>query len=183
MTNTLRDYTDNIKAVERPTWSKYCSRKCYNDFRLRTKICKDCGKDRCPLHAKMKSARWRQLASKQDLKAKSMQVPYRTAADRSASLSLDEARKLILNPPNCPYCNKPIPWQDLSIDHRIPRSRGGSSSPENLVWVDITFNLIKGDLLDSEYLTLCGFMEMHPELKEHLTTRLRAGGGAIFSRK
>ena len=152
------------------------SRQCYADWCKEQRKCPDCGKERCPRHAREKTARWRKSASKGELKARSMQIAYRQNSGKQHSLSLDEARQLITNPPNCPYCELQIPWMDLSIDHKIPRSRGGSDDPDNLVWVDIDCNMVKGNLTDTEFIELCQLLRPHLRIKELLWSRLKASG-------
>lgn len=134
-------------------------------------------------HSVLRRARKRGRASRQELKARSMQVAYRTASNRTASLSLDEARDLIAHPLICLYCWEPIYWKQLSIDHRIPRSRGGTSKEENLVWVHLDCNLIKGSLRPEEFKRLWDFLSDNPELKKDLLTRLKAGGGFMYRRR
>ena len=40
---------------------------------------------------------------------------------------------------------------NASVDHIIPRNRGGNHSVENLRWVHVVFNRMKSDFLDSEF--------------------------------
>lgn len=162
---------------------KFCSRECYSEDTKLHKKCKDCGHERCKEHSRQKTARWRKNASKKELKARSMQTAFRHASGKRASLSLPKARSIINNPPDCPYCHITIPFTELSIDHIVPISRGGSNDLDNLIWVDLSCNLIKGNLTKEEFMILLGFMDEHPELKKHLTTRLKAGSGFIFRRK
>jgi 5-methylcytosine-specific restriction endonuclease McrA len=58
-------------------------------------------------------------------------LEYRRIPHQPRSLS----RKNILmrDRYTCQYCHKSIPASDLTLDHVIPRSRGGDSSWENLV--------------------------------------------------
>ena len=154
--------------------SKFCSRSCYEAYRQSLKFCGDCGKKRCKEHARLKTAKWREVASRQELKAKSMQVSHRQGTGRT--LTLEDARLLIVRPPQCPYCHKAIPWEQLSIDHRVPKSRGGDNEPSNIVWVDLPCNQIKGNLLDTEFQELLRFLNDHPTIKPILLMRLKAAG-------
>lgn len=53
----------------------------------------------------------------------------------------------------CPYTGKElVPGKNASIDHRIPRSRGGSNDVTNLQWVNYTINVMKQDLLHDEFI-------------------------------
>ncbi len=45
----------------------------------------------------------------------------------------------------CQYCQTKLPAQHLTLDHVIPRSRGGGSTWENLVAACFTCNNIKSD--------------------------------------
>lgn len=115
-------------------------------------------------------------------KAKSLQTSFRQATDRTDSLSIDAARALVANPPSCPYCEQPIPYREVSIDHMQPRSRGGPDVKENLVWCCRTCNLTKGALTVQEFKALLAFLNEWPEMKDNVLTRLRAGG-ARFGRR
>lgn len=50
----------------------------------------------------------------------------------------------------CQYCGKRFPRQDLNLDHVIPRSRGGTSTWENVVCSCQTCNRKKGGLTPQE---------------------------------
>jgi len=50
----------------------------------------------------------------------------------------------------CQYCGKRFSTSELSLDHVIPRSRGGNSSWENLVCACIKCNVRKGGRTPSE---------------------------------
>lgn len=53
----------------------------------------------------------------------------------------------------CPYCQKEFSLSKATIDHLIPRSRGGVSEPYNLVWTCKRCNNEKGALTPEEYAT------------------------------
>lgn len=53
----------------------------------------------------------------------------------------------------CPYCLKEFPLSKATADHCVPRSRGGSSEPYNLVWACKRCNNEKGSLTPEEYAT------------------------------
>jgi 5-methylcytosine-specific restriction endonuclease McrA len=44
----------------------------------------------------------------------------------------------------CMYCNRRLPPSQLSLDHVMPRSRGGNTSWENVVSCCVTCNIKKG---------------------------------------
>jgi hypothetical protein len=55
----------------------------------------------------------------------------------------------------CPYSGRKLTLGvDASIDHAIPKSRGGSMDIENLQWVQYQVNFMKGDMLDEELFDL-----------------------------
>ena len=56
----------------------------------------------------------------------------------------------------CAYTGeKLIPGVNASIDHIIPRSRGGSDELSNLQWVTLQINKIKRDLTHDEFIAMC----------------------------
>ncbi len=50
----------------------------------------------------------------------------------------------------CQYCGKRLPQSDLTIDHVVPRSRGGTESWKNLVVACVDCNVEKGQRLPHE---------------------------------
>jgi 5-methylcytosine-specific restriction endonuclease McrA len=50
----------------------------------------------------------------------------------------------------CQYCGKKFSRADLTIDHVVPRSRGGKDSWENVVLACVKCNVQKGDRLPQE---------------------------------
>jgi len=50
----------------------------------------------------------------------------------------------------CQYCGRRFPKQDLTIDHVLPRSRGGKDTWDNLVLACMKCNLKKGSRLPEE---------------------------------
>lgn len=120
----------------------------------------------------------RRSASTQAKKAKSMQSCWRTATDRQGTLTIDQAKAIIAAPPDCPYCKLPINWRELSIDHIQPRSREGTSTPDNLTWSHRSCNLIKGDLNGTEFRLLLEFLDAHPAMKESIIQRMRMAGAS-----
>lgn len=55
----------------------------------------------------------------------------------------------------CPLTGRKITKENISLDHIIPRSRGGSNNLSNLRFVDYDANIAKSTLLDEEFLKLC----------------------------
>src|SRR5262245_49859363 len=55
----------------------------------------------------------------------------------------------------CQYCGKKFPTTELSLDHIIPRSKGGTSTWENIVCACVSCNVKKGGRTPKEaHLTL-----------------------------
>lgn len=124
----------------------------------------------------------RRAAKNEASKARSLQSSYRKATDRTKTLPIKEAREIVADPPVCPYCDKKIPYREISIDHVEPRSKGGSSEPENLVYCDRRCNMAKGNLNGTDFKLLMAFLDEHPSIKESVLPRLIAGGAAFRRR-
>lgn len=55
----------------------------------------------------------------------------------------------------CKFCLSPLKrWEDVSLDHYIPLSRGGATAPENLVVCCKHCNRRKGEMTGDRYLDL-----------------------------
>jgi 5-methylcytosine-specific restriction endonuclease McrA len=54
----------------------------------------------------------------------------------------------------CRYCRLKTPWEAGTVDHRIPRARGGSDEMENLVFSCEPCNTEKGTMSEDEYVAL-----------------------------
>jgi 5-methylcytosine-specific restriction endonuclease McrA len=75
-------------------------------------------------------------------------LEYRRIPHQTRALS---RKNILLRDRNtCQYCAKVISSSDLTLDHVIPRSRGGSSTWENLVACCHTCNRRKGNHLLTE---------------------------------
>jgi 5-methylcytosine-specific restriction endonuclease McrA len=68
------------------------------------------------------------------------------AFDRIPKQKLHLSRRNILarDSHTCQYCGRHFPTQQLSLDHVIPKSRGGMTSWENVVCACLTCNVRKG---------------------------------------
>lgn len=87
--------------------------------------------------------------------SKALRVPsvirllsYRHIPQQSRALS---RKNILLRDRNtCQFCGKPLPASELTLDHVMPRSRGGSSTWENLVACCYRCNNRKGDRTPEE---------------------------------
>lgn len=75
---------------------------------------------------------------------------------------------------SCQYCSEPLPANELTFDHVIPRSRGGRTTWENVIAACTDCNLRKGNRLPQE-------AHMFPRLKPHQpsTYELQENGRAF----
>ena len=113
-------------------------------------------------------------------RAKALRLAYRRLGH---NLSV-EVILVLMSDNICSYCNKQISPLDFSIDHKLPKNRGGSNELINLHLVCIKCNKVKGDLTDEEFKQLMAFLKDKPIIYENLYKRLRMAGMVfMFSRK
>ena len=55
----------------------------------------------------------------------------------------------------CPLSGRKLTLDNISLDHVIPLSKGGSNAVENIRLVDRAANLAKHNLMDSDFVRLC----------------------------
>ena len=153
--------------------TRFCSRDCYELFRTREKPCKECGHKRCRYHNALKDNRQRRNRTAAERKSHSMaKMFYRVGR----KLPLKDAREIIGRGIFCPYCNSAVPVNEISLDHIVPLSRGGTNAPGNLQWIDLRCNLMKGALSHDEFLSLMEFLKLNPTMLKIVQSRLIAGG-------
>ncbi|MEO1008856.1 MAG: HNH endonuclease [Planctomycetota bacterium] len=72
--------------------------------------------------------------------------------DRLPRMEVRLSRRTVFERDNhqCQYCSRYFRTSDLSVDHVLPRARGGGDSWENLVTACIRCNAAKGDRTPSE---------------------------------
>lgn len=73
----------------------------------------------------------------------------------------------------CQYCGKILPKHELTIDHVIPRSRGGEDTWENLVLACLPCNLKKGNRTPEEAQMSLLRKPVAPRWLPRLGTRLK----------
>ena len=136
--------------LKRP-WQKACSYKCGYTHRNSKKVakvnhglCVRCGKS---LSNKRSNAIYCSTT------CKSMDHNFKQL--KSAGKRVTTARRrLIVERDNfaCYMCNSVVTLKSAEIDHLIPRSRGGSSSPNNLSTACLPCNRSRGNRIDVEQL-------------------------------
>ncbi len=62
----------------------------------------------------------------------------------SANVKLNRRNLFARDQNRCQYCGKRFPTSELSLDHVLPRSQGGSNSWENIVCACVCCNVKKG---------------------------------------
>lgn len=82
----------------------------------------------------------------------------------------------------CHYSGKPLPEDDLSVDHKIPLERGGDNSLTNLCVCTKQMNTTKGTMTDLEFASLLEFLVEWEDGGTKVLSRLRMAGHA-FSNK
>jgi len=103
---------------------------------------------------------------------------YRRVPRRNHSVS----RKGIIfrDGSTCQYCLKKLPAKELTLDHVVPRSRGGGSSWENLVASCCPCNNRKGDRTPQE--ARMPLMKQPRQIGIHAKHRLLAGDEKSWER-
>ncbi|MBN1553635.1 MAG: HNH endonuclease [Phycisphaerae bacterium] len=72
----------------------------------------------------------------------------------------------------CQYCGKKYPVSELSLDHIIPRSRGGHADWDNIVCCCVTCNVKKGGRTPSEAHMKLITPPLRPKRSPQITLRL-----------
>lgn len=79
----------------------------------------------------------------------------------------------------CTYCLVNVPFIQMSIDHSMPLSRGGTHDVSNLVACCLPCNSAKGDLDATEFRGLISYLATtSAEATRSVLRRLRAAGWA-----
>ena len=90
--------------------------------------------------------------------------------------SVPQIIKWMKRTPRCIYCRLAIATNDYSVDHILPRSRGGADKLENIQLVDNRCNRLKGDLTDEEFKRLIAVLAPYPEIFARVSKRLLMAG-------
>ena len=82
----------------------------------------------------------------------------------------------------CLYCSEKIQIDDYSPDHILPLDRGGSNTIDNIQFICIGCNRMKGNLTDEEFKWFLSFLKQNNEVYTRIRKRLRASGFMYFSK-
>jgi 5-methylcytosine-specific restriction endonuclease McrA len=83
----------------------------------------------------------------------------------------------------CHYCGETTTVKNLSCDHIVPISRGGTNEQTNLQFICLGCNFEKGNLTGDEYQTLVAFLNKYGEMRKIIRTRLKMSGIVFAHRK
>ena len=130
-------------------WQKMCCHKCGYSYQnskkvilKNSKLCARCGKSL--LHKNNKAIYCTRTCKSMD----------RTLKHRGGSRIGTARRMQIIQRDNatCYLCNQVIPFAEIELDHLIPYSRGGDSSPQNLSVSCLSCNRSRGNRIGIEQL-------------------------------
>lgn len=87
----------------------------------------------------------------------------------------------------CPYCSLNVDLWQISVDHILPKSRGGSDDRSNIHFTCATCNALKGSWTEEEFITALNIRKQLPEMWELFAKRmnlkrLRMGSAVIESK-
>ena len=81
----------------------------------------------------------------------------------------------------CLYCDEMLNMKNMSLDHRVPISRGGMKEKWNLWPITMQCNDRKGNFTEKEYKALLNFLDREmPHMKKNVLARLKQGWRASF---
>ena len=61
----------------------------------------------------------------------------------------------------CAICGKPVRFKKMTVDHKIPVSKGGTNELSNLQLSHLSCNRAKADMLEDEFLELAQRIVIH----------------------
>lgn len=76
---------------------------------------------------------------------------------------------------HCQYCNRRFPTSELSLDHVVPRSHGGTATWENIVCACVSCNIRKGGRTPSQASMRLITKPVRPRRNPVLTIKLNDG--------
>jgi len=84
---------------------------------------------------------------------------------------------------SCKYCNEILVLDNMSLDHKIPKSRGGSCEMENLEIICKKCNTRKASLTHVEFKSLMGFLNKQNKDFKNIVLARMAMGGMLYNRR
>lgn len=150
-----KDITEYVKDKSRKNGiSSYC-KLCFNKYQSTKRrnqrfngCCRNCNKPKL-LVSKYCLNHW----------VKTLIKSYGLTAKQQTLLAKDLIAKLEFNEYSCFYTGlKLIPGFNASLDHRIPRTKGGGNTIDNLEWVHVSVNKIKFNQTEKEFLNKSAFV-------------------------
>jgi len=174
-----------VKCSEpaKPGYTK-CQR--HLDARKRDGACRECGKEcpglkTCPACSERSRLRKKELRRERREKGLCFRcgmpaIPnncqcetcwYKHTAQRhlgQRSLWVDLKQKMLDQGHRCVYSGLPIrEGVDAALDHRVPRSRGGPNTIDNLQWVHYSVNTLKARFSEQRFLELVCTIARHQQ--------------------
>jgi 5-methylcytosine-specific restriction endonuclease McrA len=196
-TNRLCEYCN--KGFYRPPSIKgrFCSRECQSNS-MKSSLCSSC-KDREKYQYKRKDGRiihhtlcnecknkYQKSVTlrikkidKLSWKARILSTSFR---QHNQKIPIEEIKEKIKNFKICPYCQKEVKIEYISLDRIIPAFRGGSNFMDNLQFTCKDCNMMKGSLTDSEFKSLLNLTGIDTDFFKIMKSRLKASGGFIYRR-
>jgi len=155
----------NVKLTEKNTYKsvkRYCI-KCQSNF---TRI------------ARLKWEKTHPIK----YKAQRLMSSIRDCPTFKHDIKRDDVAKIIENKLNteCKYCGTILTLKNMSIDHRIPKSRNGSCDVDNLEVICAGCNRKKASLTDCEFKTLLKFLNKQNEDFKNIILARMAMAGAVY---
>lgn len=91
-------------------------------------------------------------------------------------ISKEEIKQRLIIYDLCKYCGDSDKL-DISIDHDIPLARGGQNVRENLQFICLTCNRMKGTMTGEEFEGLLNYLEKQSdEMQKAVKTKLKMAG-------
>ena len=61
----------------------------------------------------------------------------------------------------CAICGRPVKFKEMTVDHRVPLTKGGTNDLENLQLAHLSCNRAKADMLSDEFACLAEQVVRH----------------------
>jgi hypothetical protein len=141
-----KNYPENCKSsCDNCIKQKYEQSIILKEKRLEIDMCTQCGKkSACEGKKRCKLCIFKNICRK---------------ATGSTRNSKHLAKKIQDQNFTCPYTGiKLIVGVNASLDHIVPKSKGGSNNVENLEWIDLNVNLLKGARTKDDFMEIWKFL-------------------------